>query len=263
MPREAFGGDDSSNPAPDKQKKMGLGRFGLSPDTNIRDVFWKIMGAYAATKKPGLELSSLANDRFALMRVAISVLSVQHGERYGLAPKFISLYSLMMILDGGWDDAFSEYLEKSCEKKLGIKKEVASALKKLLAQERYGKAIGESLAAMVRGRDTGAVALEYIAEMESAELALALKKELMIIARGDIGQNQLNAIKAIALIREDGEILKSLIILLSHWDAQARCAAAEALLGMQDNPDVKAAAEKRLETERDEEIIKLLKRISS
>jgi hypothetical protein len=262
MPKEAFGGDDSSGSAPEK-KRIGLSRFGLSPDTNIRDVFWKIMGAYAATKKPGLELSTLANDRFAMMRVAISVLSSQHGERYGLAPKFIAIYTLMMILDGGWNDVFSEYLETACERKLGIKKEVASALKKLLAQEKYGKAIGESLSAMVRGRDTGAIALEYIADMESGGLVLALKKELMIIARGDIGQNQLNAIKAIALIREDEEIRKSLIILLSHWDAQARFAAAEALLGIPDKPDVKAAAAKRLESERDEEIIKLLKRMAS
>ncbi|MFH0885091.1 MAG: hypothetical protein V1861_05265 [Candidatus Micrarchaeota archaeon] len=262
MPKEAFGGDDSSRSAPEK-KKIGLSRFGLSPDANIRDVFWRIMGAYAATKKPGLELSTLANDRFALMRIAITVLSSQHGERYGLSPKFIASYSLMMIIDGEWNDAFSEYLEKACEKKLGIKKDVTSALKKLLAQEKYSKAIGESLGTMVRGRDSGAVALEYIADLESNELVLALKKELMIIARGDIGQNQLNAIKAIALIREDEEIRKSLIILLSHWDAQARFAAAEALLGMQDNPDVKAAVAQRLESERDEEIIKLLKRMAS
>ncbi len=263
MPKEAFGGgDDSSGPAPDK-KKIGLSKYGLSPDANIRDVFWRIMGAYAATKKPGQELSSLENDRFALMRVAISALSSQHGERYGLSPKFIAIYSLMMIIDGGWNDVFSEYLETSCEKKLGIKKDVSSALKKLLPQERYGKAVSESLGAMVRGRETSAAALEFIADMESDDIVLALKKELMIIARGDIGQNQLNAIKAIALIKDDEEIRKSIIILLSHWDAQARLAAAEALLGMCDNPEVKAAAAKRLEAERDEEIIKLLRRIAS
>lgn len=263
MPKEAFGGDDSGGAAPEKQKKMGLSKFGLSPDANIRDVFWKILGGYAAAKKPGVELSTLGNDRFALMRAAVSVLSSQHGEQYGLSPKFIALYSLMMMVDGGWDDALAEYLETACEKKLGIKEDVIAGMRRLAGQEKYGKAIGECLSHMVRGRDTGAVALEYIPEVGSRDLVSALRKELMIIARGDIGQNQLNAIKAITLIREDEDARKSLIILLSHWDAHARMAAAEALLAIADNPDVKEAAAKRLPMERDEEIINLLKRIIS
>ena len=101
MPKEAFGGDDdnSNNPLPEK-KKLGLDKFGLSPDVNIRDVFWKIVGSYAATKKPGIELQTLKNDRFALMRVALSILSSQQSEQYGLAPKFMITYTIMMLLDG-------------------------------------------------------------------------------------------------------------------------------------------------------------------
>jgi hypothetical protein len=262
MPKEAFGGDDRGGGAPEK-RRMGLDRFGLSPDANIRDVFWRIMGAYAATKKPGLDLSTLDNDRFALVRVALSALSSQHGERYGLAPKFIAVYSLMMVVDGGWEDALSEYLENACERKLGIKKEVTHAMRRLLGQERYGKALAGTLGAMVRGRGTVPVALEYIADMESPEIVRALKKELMIIARGDIGQNQLNAIKAISLITDEEEIKKSFIILLSHWDAQARLAAAEVLCGLAKDIDVRAAAEKRLAAETDADIIKVLKRITS
>jgi hypothetical protein len=261
MAKEAFGGDDSGGAPPPEKKKLGLGKFGLSPDTNIRDVFWRVLGAYAATRKPGLDLATLDNDRFSLIRVAIAVLSSQQGERYGLAPKFIALYSLMMIMDGGWNDALAEFLEKACERKLGIRSEVSHAMKKLLAQENYGKALSESLITMVRGRSTGAVALEYLAEIESEELAKAMKKELMIIARGDIGQNQLNAIKAISLIRDDEEVRKSLIILLSHWDAQARLAAAEVLVGMAADGEVRAGAEKRLASESDEGVRKLLQKI--
>ncbi len=262
MPKEAFGGDDSGGGAPEK-RKIGLDKFGLSPDANIRDVFWKIMGAYAATKKPGLELKTLDNDRFALVRVALSVLSSQHGERFGLAPKFIALYSLMMVVDGGWQDALSGYLEMACERKLGIKKEVVQAMRKLLGQDRYGSEISGSLHAMVRSRSKVRVGLEYVSEMESPELVRGLKKELMIIARGDIGQNQLNAIKAISLITDDEDIKKSFIILLSHWDAQARHAASEVLVKMRKDDEVRAAAEKRLASETDEDIRNLLKRITS
>lgn len=261
MPKEAFGGDDSGALPPEK-RKLGLGKFGLSPDANIRDVFWKVMGGYAAAKKPGLDLAALGNDRFALMRAAVAVLSSQQGERYGLAPRFIAIYSLMMIIDGGWPDALAEFLEKASERKLGIRKEVVHAIGKLLLQEKYGKAITEALASMVRGRSTGAAALEYLAEIKSQDVAGAMKKELMIIARGDIGQNQLNAIKAISLIKEDEEVRKSLIILLSHWDAQARLAAAEVLLGLPGHGDVRKAAAARLSSETDEEVRAALQKIA-
>jgi len=51
------------------------------------------------------------------------------------------------------------------------------------------------------------------------------------------------------------------VILLSHWDAEARLAAAKALEGMKE-ADVKKAAAKRLETEADPRIKKILKRLA-
>jgi hypothetical protein len=220
------------------------------------------MGSYAAAKKPGVDLQTLEHDRFALMRVAISVLSNPQSEHYGLAPKFIATYTLMMMVDGGWKDALAELMECACERKLGIRKEVSQAMKKLLVQERYGNALAEQLALMVRGRATSGIALEYIADIDSPELVRSMKKELMIIARGDIGQNQMNAIKAIASVKDDEEVKKSLIILLSHWDAQARLAAAGVLAGMPDDKDVQVAAGKRLASETDDEIKRLLRKIS-
>jgi hypothetical protein len=263
MPKEAFGGDDGGGgaAAPGK-RKMGLDKFGLSPDANIRDVFWKVLGGYAAAKKPGADLARLADDRFALIRVAISVLGSQQHEHYGLAPKFIAIYTIMMIGDGGWTDALPEFLEAASEKKLGIRKDVAGAMKKLLPQEPYGKMLAECLAHMIRGRSRGSVALGYLAELGSAELALAMKKELMIIARGDIGEDQQNAIKAVSFIKDDEEVRKTLIVLLSHWDAQARLAAAEVLAGRGPDSEAAAAAERRLQSETDEDVKRCLERIA-
>ena len=116
MPKEAFGGDDDSESPPEK-KKLSLDKFNLSPDVNIRDLFWSIMGSYAATKKPGVDLNTLDNDSFVLMRVALSVLSTQQTENYGLSPRFVSMYSVMMMLDGGWDPALGEFLEQASEEK--------------------------------------------------------------------------------------------------------------------------------------------------
>ena len=135
MPKEAFGGDDDEGAAPEERKKPALSKFGLAPDTNIRDVFWKIMGSYAATKKPGMDLSGREHDRFALMRVALSVLSRPHNESFGLSPRFIARYALMMMLDGGWLDTLTEFLEKGTDNRLRIGQDIAFSLRKLMEQE--------------------------------------------------------------------------------------------------------------------------------
>lgn len=259
MPKEAFGGDDEGGGGGEEKKKIGLSKFGLSPDVNIKDVFWKIMGSYAATKKPGAELSEMGNDRFALMRAALSVLSSPHVDEYGLAPRFIAMYSLMMMADGGWKDAFAEFLVKGAEGRQ--EGEIAQALRRLLGTEKYRQPVIDSLTGMLRGRGTGGVALVYIAALEEPGLVRTLKKELMIIARGDIGDNQLNAIKAISLIKEDEDVRKSLIILLSHWDAGARLAAAEVLETLRAEPDVLSAAKARLQSESDEDVKRVLQKI--
>ncbi len=263
MPRETFGGDDDSGSAAPEQpkRKIPLAKFGLSPDTNIRDVFWKIMASYAATRKPGVELSVIENDRFALMRAALSVLSSPHGEQYGLAPRFIAIYTAMMLLDGGWKDAFTELLERGLEES-EVAKVLSSALQKLAANDEHREKLGEYFSAMIRGRDSNAVAVAYLAGMKNVEFAGRMKKELIIIARGDIGQNQLNAISVISGMKEDAEVKRSLVMLLSHWDESTRLAAAEALEDIADDPEVKAAARKRLDEESEPEVKKALERIA-
>ncbi len=260
MPKEAFGGDIDDE-VPEERKKMGLDKFGLRPDTNIRDLFWKIMGSYAATKKPGIELEKLEEERFALMRVAVSVLSNPEGEKFGLPSKFIALYSSMMMLDGKWGDEFGEFLEISLNKKHNIFESVGNALKKLTGQEEYKETIQKYMMDMLRNNDNAPVALSHLAFIKDAELSMALKKELVIFARGDIGENQHNAIEAISIIKEEPEVKKAFMILLSHWDKSARASAAGALEGVKDD-EVKKIAREKLNTESDAEVKKILKRIA-
>ncbi|MDD5340780.1 MAG: HEAT repeat domain-containing protein [Candidatus ainarchaeum sp.] len=263
MPRETFGGDDDSGSAAPEQpkRKIPLSKFGLAPDVNIRDVFWRIMASYAATRKPGVELSSLEHDRFALMRAALSVLSNPHGEEYGLAPRFIATYTSMLLMEAGWKDAFAELLERGLED-AAVAKLLSQALGKLAASDEYAERLGETFSAMIRGKDSNAVAVAYLAGMKDGKFAARMKKELTIIARGDIGQNQLNAIGVISLMKDDPEVKRSLVALLSHWDEGARLAAAEALGAMAGDPEVKAAAKRRLAEESSQEIKKALERIA-
>jgi len=258
MPRETFGGDDEEGGG-EEIKKLDLSRFDLPPDTNIRDLFWKIMASYAATRKPGIELATLEKDMFALMRVALSALSRPHAEQHGLPPKFIARYSVMMLLDGGWDDALMHFLEKSVEPRL--KAEVMPALKFIVKQDRYKEQLFRAFAKMLRKNSTVETALSYLADVGTAEAVTIVKKELIILARGDVGENQHNAIRLISLLKDDEDVKKSLIMLLSHWDGGARLAAAEALKGIKDDK-VKKAAAARLKNETEPEIKKALERIA-
>jgi hypothetical protein len=76
MPEQTFGGDDEGGGIEQPRKKIPLSKFGLSPDINIRDVFWKIMASYAATKKPGMELSALENSFSVLAVMSVGLLGL-------------------------------------------------------------------------------------------------------------------------------------------------------------------------------------------
>jgi hypothetical protein len=258
MPRETFGGDDEGDEG-EEVKKLDLSKYGLAPDVNIRDTFWKIMASYATAKKPGVDLSTLEQDRFALMRVALSVLSRPHHEEYGLAPKFTARYTMMMILDAGWGDVLGQFIEKGQDTPSG--NDVRNALRNVLSQDRYREELTVYFTKMLRGRGTVEATVSFLAELKDPDLARAMKKELVILARGDIGTNQLNAIRVISLIREDETVKKSLLALLTHWDEDARLAAANALEGMEDG-EVKEAAKRRLKRETSGEVIKVLERIA-
>jgi 2-oxo-4-hydroxy-4-carboxy--5-ureidoimidazoline (OHCU) decarboxylase len=258
MPKETFGGDDEGDAGGEERKKLDLSKYDLPPDVNIRDTFWEIMASYAATRKPGVDLSTLENDRFTLMRIALSVLSRPHAAEYGLSPKFLARYSFMMLLDGQWDDALLQFMEKGLESRQS--EEVRNALAYMLTQEGYQERLGEHLNRMLRSKEGVDTAIAFLAASKDAGLARSMRREVIIIARGDIGDNQMNAIRVLGLMREEEDAKKALIAILSHWDDAARLEAALALEGM-DDEEVAKAAEARLKKETSEEVLEALRRV--
>jgi hypothetical protein len=128
--------------------------------------------------------------------------------------------------------------------------------------DNYRSVLFACFTTMLRGRDGSAIALHYIAAAQSEALSKELIRELVIFARGDIGQSQMDAIKAIALIKEEPEAKKALLALLSHWDADARLAAMKVLETMKEDKDVVAAISRRRASETDDRIKKLIERVS-
>jgi hypothetical protein len=258
MAKQTFGGDDDDEeiPVEEKKKPLDLSKYSTGPDVNIREVFWTILGSYATKKEPGVDLKTLEMDRFALVRVAIGALDRPSPLYARITPNYIARYTLMMLIDAGWADGFVEFLEECLHRN---KKSVILALRKLCTDE-YKDSVIERLQAMLRFRENSETALKYLNELNVKEVVVALKKELIILARGDIGENQLNAISALSILDSE-DVTKTMIVLLSHWDESARMAAAQ-VLSKSKSEDAKAAAKKRLGQESDPEIIRLLQKIA-
>jgi len=261
MAKQTFGGDDDEGaPVEEKKQKLRLDRFSGGPDVNVRELFWKIIGEYANGKGKDIDYAALEPDRFAIVRGAIGAIERPSPMHARMSQARIARYSLMMLLDSGWQDCFVEFLDECLRRH---KETLAKAMAKLATEEEYRQKVAENLKAMLRYRENGETALRYLAEIDVPSLAQELKKELIILARGDIGDNQQNAISALSCIIEDEEVGKTMVVLLSHWDESARFAAAGVLARNKAlNDDVKAAAKRRLASESDPEIKKLLEKIS-
>lgn len=262
QPKQHHGGDDdSSGGDAEKPKKPRLTKFGLLPDLNVRDTLGKIIDAYSLGSKPPLIKEDVENQRLLLSRTAISTVFLTQNEYHGIDMVTIAEYVIRMFLDFEWVEELGELIDSS-HIKMKTSERVAKAIKNLLAASEYRQKIVDLFLSYIRSKEFGSSALEYVSLIGDIELINAMKKELLIIARGDIGKNQANAISALSNLKNE-DIKKMLIGLLTHWDVDARYAAARALLKFKEETDVKEAATRRLNMESEVAIIKILTKINS
>ncbi len=264
--KQTHGGDDDDIddlPQEAPPPKPKLDKFASKPDINIRDVFWKMMENYLENGAiPAEELKKFNDERFPLVRASISVLGNPHGYTYELTREQIAFFTIKMTLDAEWEDAFEEYLEEIKNSKGSAPEIVRDALKEACLQKENQKRIIEYLRIMLRNREGAEIALYFIAQIQNAEISAELKKELLVLSRGDIGTNQMNAMAGMSVIKNDDEVKKTLISILSHWDEEARYNAADILNGMKDD-EVREAAKKRKDIEPNQEIKELLEKLAT
>lgn len=251
------GDDDSSSQPIEQKKKPVLNKFGLSPDVNYRDIFWQILDSYIKNGVSGIDLTSL--DEATMTRIVSSIISSQNLKSYGHSEEDISSGIIKMFIDAKWEEGLLAILEGSYSR-IRTAKLISSGLKKAANDSKYFEVIKEFMIQLIRGKINVSAALEYLSFIENPQIIISLKKELLILAKGDIGQNQINAIKALAFLKED-ETKKTFLMLLSHWDVDARLAAAEALIPIKDDPEVKTAVSRKLSSETDNGVKKILNRL--
>ncbi len=260
-PAQAFGGDDDSSAAPLEVpvKKLDLKRYASKPDANIRDVFWEIMASYATKNQLIAEdLKPFESERHGLVKIGLSVIENPESAYYGISRNFAARYTLMMTIDGAWDDSFDEIIVSSYDKRKEPDKTLTTALNKIYEIDKYREYIKEAFKLMIKEHSTLEAVLAYIRIMKNKELINYLKKEILIVAKGDVESNQYNAMIALATIMDEDEEAKTAIIyLVMHWDEETRKVAATLLKGNND-PRIPDTAKKQLVMESNEEVKKLL-----
>ena len=266
MPRQSFNGDDDDSgsdiavpSAP--RKKLPFDKFTSTPDSNLRDRFWSIMDSYAENEKSGINLASLEADRFALINIAISVISSPHSSQYGISLRFICAHTIRMLVDGGWTDAFDDFLVRCFDSGGKTFELVISSIRSLIENEHVNYIFSERFAVMLRDRQNNMIGLTYLAKIANPKLSSVLRKELLIFAKGDIGENQLNALHALSVLPEDIEVKKCLIQLLSHWDTDARLSAIKFLHEFKNDDEIISVCRNRLSVETDPAICNILSKI--
>lgn len=260
MPRYTHGGDDEDKSSEEPPKKpFSSDKFWTGPDMNIRDSFWAIMASYAAKKNMKSEIAIFSSSRTSLMKIALSVLTKPDTAYYDMSLSSVSLYSLMMFLDGKWENEFRNFLTSIYHEKVSYRRVVAS-LRKLLASEEYREQIISYLRSMISLPDHSESALSYIANIKDSALIENLKKELLIIARNDVEVSQRYAMSCLMLIKDQPEVIALISQLLIHWDELTRKHAANLLKDVVD-PNVLKFAKSQVDLESNPKIKKLLQKI--
>jgi len=257
------GDDDSSGKAqPQEVKPLDLRKYINKPDVNVRDLFWSIMRSYAANEKIADQLKNFHNDRLTLVRIAVSV--VKAPERYSMEdmePNVVAEYTLRMVLDAGWYDAFVKLITETYDRKSGVSLPFLAAIQATCKNPEYLSKITRYANDIILENFDMEGMLAYIAEANNSGITKELKKELIVLATEGIDQSQHYAIFAIApLVSEDEEVKRSLFTLLRSWDDETRRIAANVLKNVKDK-SLLDLAKRQAGKEEDEEIKELLKQI--
>jgi hypothetical protein len=166
----------------------------------------------------------------------------------------------MMFLDGGWDDAFTSFICDAKESRMESWKPVVQALKSLLSAEKYRERINGIFSSEIRNSKIYPCMLFYLPKLKDRKLVEAVRREVSIFARGEMEENQMNALDAISLLEGDAEAKNIMVSLLRHWDVNVRRKAAEKLKDMKIEARDVELIKNRIEAEPDKDIKNILNR---
>ncbi len=251
-PKIVMGGDDDEEEIIEEEPtKPRLDKYGLGPDINIREIFWKIIeGKIKDLKKYQIH-------RFAIANAACAVLASSEKNPLEITKKELVKRIINLLITTKWTDAFKKFLDCSSKHTLAARA-IANFTKTAPDQEQIY--VLNTIKEMLRNINTAEVALNILIYLKDPKLLKYLKRELILFARGGVGTKQYLTIEILSRLKEDFEVQDALIMLLSHWDDNTRLEAANALKGTT-STRCKHIAKTRYAIEQNEEVKKALKKL--
>ncbi|MDD5096232.1 MAG: hypothetical protein PHY95_01835 [Candidatus ainarchaeum sp.] len=210
-----------------------LSKYKGDADRNPRDVFWEIAAQYLEKKDIAELAKKNSNRREALVNIGATVLMEEERTYRVRMPKARLAECVMdMVVQGGWEDALTRLLENLYDRRRGPN------LNMMIA---FGNAVGKDTGLvgwvkrlLAEGRPPEPL-LAYIAHLGDRGLVMALREQLVFIAKSEINEPQLYALEALApLVKDDAAVKKVFIDLMDDWDMRAKKVVLESLSGMQD-----------------------------
>ncbi|MBN2478375.1 hypothetical protein JXB01_03745 [Candidatus Micrarchaeota archaeon] len=211
--KQTHGGGDDIEYEDEEEKKINLSKYLENSDYNLSGVLEKILLAYKKEQDIRKELEKLKHERMALFRIALR--NIESGgeieKKLRMGRTDIAYYSILVLLDMEWYDVFSKMVTETFKKE-GHPPQIIVAMNKAF-QKNKEKFI-EFIEEMITDIDNEEV-ISLVSEMGNKDLVSSLKKELIFIARDDIGKNKSNAIHSLSLLCGDREVVETYKKILS------------------------------------------------
>jgi len=202
--KQMHGGDDDDfKDYEEEPKKPKLDKYLSDSDSNLTDLFEKIIMEYINGNDPSKLLEDVKYNRITLMRAGLK--AIDSGLAHlKISKNRIAYYLIKMIVCQNWKLVFKKIIVETSDKNLknlpqmiiGIDKYYSdNKNKNKMCIDRINNWVNE----MILNIDNKEI-LALLSEIENQDIIESAKKELMLIAREDVGENKKNAINAIAKI---------------------------------------------------------------
>ncbi|MDD5023314.1 MAG: hypothetical protein PHU63_04045, partial [Candidatus ainarchaeum sp.] len=201
-----------------RSEKIKLDKYLNVSDTNISDLFDKIIEGYRTGKDISKLLEKVKHERMALLRAGIRAIN-QGAPYFKISKSQMAYYLLKMIFDQDWKMVFKNLLIELYNEKTNYPIHFVAGVSRIYRE--YTDKANEWIEELIGNMDNEEI-VSLISEMNNEELVLKLKRQIMFIARDDVGKNKSNAISALSSIWNDEDVIKLLIVLLKRKDEETQ-----------------------------------------
>ncbi|MBD3389410.1 hypothetical protein GF415_00450 [Candidatus Micrarchaeota archaeon] len=199
-----------------------MAKHKLSSDINPREIFWAMVSAYKEGEGFGELVKKYSGIREALVNIGCSVLhEPSKSYRVRIARTKLAKCLFSMIVKGRWGDVMERALSNLYERKKGPSLQMLMAFGDGFSENK--EVVGPWLKSLLSEERPSEEVLGYVEGVGDRELVEYLRADLLNIARTEINEAQVLAMKSLEmLLPGDSEVGKMFIDMMDDWDMETK-----------------------------------------